>query len=319
MNAQFCELSRRMAWRHAAAAVFCWLGLLSSLPAHAGSLQCSVSAAPPVSFTKSITYGGTARSVTYIKPASQDCPAPVYLLLTYLGATPGSMISVANAQRLTQEYGALVIAPSMENGIWNDNPPLAGVNISSTDDVGFLAAVLDDAVATEGADPGRVVVSGLSDGALMAADFACVHPEKLLGAVMVGATELQTVHLACQPSRPTSIVTVLGTLDDLSPYLGDGLNASAPGLQLQWQTSNGCTSGKTTSTALPVTVEDGTSVILTRNGDCSNHTLVELYTVVNGGHAWPGTSPSTIDRTLFGITSGNLDATITPWRDLLGY
>jgi polyhydroxybutyrate depolymerase len=299
-------------------AVVClWGGMVDKASAQSGSTPCASTQAPATS-SKALTYGGSSRTVNYVVPAQACGKAPAYVLLTYLGGTPSGMISLAQAQRLSQQYGAVVIAPSSQNGLWNDNPPISGVP-NSPDDVGFLAAVIDDAIANYNVDPARVVMAGFSDGGLMTAYFACMHPEMLLGAVVVADTELATVALACSPSRPVSIVDVMGTDDDISPYFITALDASAAAFKAQWEKADGCNTAKETFSAMPLLTKDGTAAVLTQNTACAGNTKVELYTIVNGGHAWPGSAPDTTLELALGVTSQNLDATIQPWRDLLGY
>ena len=81
---------------------------------------------------------------------------------------------------------------------------------------------------------------------------------------------------------------------------------------------NGCTATAVTTTTLPQTTKDGTTVAQTSFTACPAGSAVDLYTVNGGGHTWPG-SPYSVYTAYLGKTSQNLDATLALWQFLTPY
>lgn len=176
--------------------------------------------------------------------------------------------------------------------------PAKSWNFSGTtgyDDVGFLAALLTRLTATECADPGRVVISGISDGGVMAAFAACALPGRFHAVVTVAAST--DPRPGCRRLR---ILAVHGDADPVDPYGGGpdgrpGYPATPPALAAiaAWATLDGCRSATTTRTA---------PHIVTRSYPCG----AQLVTVNGGGHTWPGGAP--VDPS-FGVTTREYDVT----------
>ena len=72
---------------------------------------------------------------------------------------------------------------------------------------------------------------------------------------------------------------------------------------------NGCASSPKTAT-LPTVVRDGTQVRTDTYTGCAAPVI--LYTVVGGGHAWPGGEPYLPARVV-GRTTRQFDASQTMW------
>jgi polyhydroxybutyrate depolymerase len=60
---------------------------------------------------------------------------------------------------------------------------------------------------------------------------------------------------------------------------------------------------------LPSSVDDGTSVAVTRIGQCGGAAEVVRYTITDGGHTWPG-GQQYAPAALVGKTSRNRDASL---------
>jgi polyhydroxybutyrate depolymerase len=173
-------------------------------------------------------------------------------------------------------------------------------NFSGTtghDDLGFLSALVTQLAASDCADPGRVVITGISDGGDMAAFAACALPGRFQAVVTVAASFDPPV--GCRRMR---IVAIHGDGDPVDPYDGGpdgrpGYPAIPPAAAAiaAWAAGNGC------STATTITVASHISVTRYPCG-------AELVTVHGGGHTWPGGTP--VDPRL-GVTTGEYDATAT--------
>ncbi len=249
----------------------------------------------------------------YIRPATATIAnPPVLLMLTYPEGTPAYMANLTRAGRIAASYGAWVIIPAAgTGGKWSDNPADPS---QTTDDVKFLAMVIDDAASSYNIDRTRVYATGYSNSAFMVERVNCDRADLLAGAALIAATERDAEVPLCKPSRPVPAVFFLGTSDLVVPY--NGLPTILIGAQQaydNWQGYNGC-SGSGTSSKLATTANDGTSVQLLLNTACSAGSAVALYTINGGGHTWPGNQMGLIDALYLGPTTQNLDATLALWQ-----
>ncbi|WP_428311928.1 alpha/beta hydrolase family esterase [Hydrocarboniphaga sp.] len=259
-----------------------------------------------VAIADAIEHQGVARPLLIIEPAlASPEKAPLVVLLHYSGGNAEVMANVARAGRLAAEHGAWVVLPEAINGHWGDDPSTS----ASSGDVEFLAKLIAHMSATYPIDARRVFMAGMSNGGFMTVRFAC-EKAGLVAAVAVDAASMRnSQNAACKPSRPVPIVSIVGTRDAFVAYEHPLGMLSAEENYARWSAINGCNAASRTDTTLPSKVSDRTTIKLRENYDCSGGSAVNMYTVVNGGHAWPGSqTPIAV-----GHTSQNLDATEAIW------
>ncbi len=117
----------------------------------------------------------------------------------------------------------LVVAPdgSKRKGerCWNDSN--AGITGNpKVDDVGFVSALIDQAILDDDADPARVYVMGVSKGGMMAYRLATELGLRLAGFAVVLATMPVRSHCGL-PRTPLSALVIACTADPLIPYFGE--------------------------------------------------------------------------------------------------
>jgi polyhydroxybutyrate depolymerase len=259
-----------------------------------------------VAISDAVEHQGVARPLLIIEPAvASVAKAPLVVLLHYSGGNADVMANVARAGRLAAEYGAWVVLPEASNGHWDDDPSTS----ASSGDVEYLAKVIAHMSAAYPIDAKRVYMAGMSNGGFMTVRFAC-EKAGLVAAVAVDAASMRNSQNAvCKPSRPVPIVTIVGTHDLFVAYEHPMGMLSAEENYARWSSINSCNAASRTDTTLPQKVSDRTTIKLRENYDCAAGSAVNLYTVVNGGHAWPGSqTPIAV-----GHTSQNLDATMAMW------
>lgn len=245
------------------------------------------------SFQEVTTFDGKTRYASYLRPDRPAPGAPALFLLPYNHGTAPAMANLTEAGQLVRDYGIWVILPIAINGEWAHNPSRVG----QADDVGFLASLIDHAVTTYGIDPHRIYMTGYSAGGNMSIRFACEHPEKIAAAANVGATMRKALADQCHPGLPVPIAFMQGTADDQVPYDPDDPlepndlmlrgAMSAPDAAKFWATTDHCAELPLRQN-LPDLIDDGTSVYLDRYDACDAGAAVQLFTIVNGGHNWPG-------------------------------
>jgi polyhydroxybutyrate depolymerase len=184
------------------------------------------------------------------------------------------------------------------------------------DDVGFISALIDELSATHRIDRNRIYLTGMSNGAMMAHRLGIELSDKIAAiAPVVGA-------VFGDEARPRSRVSALminGMLDESVPYRGgpsggrfrqawDGTPTKPAVDQARfWAEANGCDSTLRT--------EDRGLYLVGRH-ECSPPVAVEIHSVKDNGHAWPGgRSGSRLGDT----PSTSLNATDTIWAFFRGH
>jgi polyhydroxybutyrate depolymerase len=173
-------------------------------------------------------------------------------------------------------------------------------NFLGDPDYAYLDHVIDS-LPPGCVDPGRLYVTGISNGSAMAA-FSMCHLRHTVTAIgLVAATVFPRT---CDPP-PTPVLAFHGTDDPLVPYgggtvAGTGLPVQpAEEAMAQWAVKDGCAATPTTTNlAADVTQLDWTG--------CKDGLAVTLERIEGGGHTWPG---SAIDVTRLGATTKSIDAT----------
>lgn len=263
---------------------------------------------PPVEYVETtyveIQSGLLQRGVLYLKPQpgapGYQTAAPALVLLAYLGGAPAPMAGLTEAARLAREQGYWVILPAPLRGNWHESSLLGLV-----DDVRFINNAIDDALNRFPIDPARIYMAGYSEGGRMTQAYLCQSADRIAGAAIVASALRAGLERGCDPPSPTPMLFIHGTADPIVPYDGNLVVQSAAETAAFWASINGC--GDTLAERkLPNRVNDGLTVTIRTYTDCKSGAMVQRYTVLGGGHTWPGTleySPG------LGRTAQDFDAT----------
>jgi polyhydroxybutyrate depolymerase len=264
--------------------------------------------------------GADRRYLLFRPPAGPEPPA----VAVFLHGTGGTADWAADEVRLPAFAAARGFALAVPEGLppdsarpigflsnpplWNDGSP--GVIASAADDVGFLSAVVADALARAGSDPRRVYLSGFSKGAAMAFRFAAARAD-LLAAVAPVAGYCPPVPM---PSRPVPTLYVIGDADPLLPLAGGEARlpwatepVRRPPVRTtleRWAAAIGCDPvPRVESDAGGVRVEVFPSPVGTE---------FRAVTVAGLGHHWPG-GRGRLNPRIGGRPSDRLDANALVW------
>ena len=231
--------------------------------------------------------------------------APVVFVLHGGGGHPENAQNMSQFDIIAAREKLIVVYPGGTGGVpggrlltWNAGHCCAYARENKVDDVGFFAKMIDNLVASGRADPKRIYVTGMSNGAMMSHRLARELPDRIAAiAPIVGATFGDE-----PPARsPVAAVIFVGQEDQTVPAAGGPLGGPerrgvaanlarraedrdvAPDVAQAeyWATANGCAS--------PVEKMDtaGKVVELAWN-KCTSGRPVHFYRVANNGHAWPG-------------------------------
>ncbi len=292
---------------------------LKSLPAALIVLATLGSAPPraaaqsgPTATAHTLRVARVERSYLLYVPTGYQASHPSALVLVFHGAGgyPGQMARATKFTLLAEHEGFVVAYPAGLRRRWND-----GRSLVSSDDVGFVRALLDTLAHELSIDPKRIYATGISNGAMFTYRLACDLPGVLAAVAPVAGAMPAAIAGSCAQPVPVALAAFQGTEDRLVPYSGGNVAArrgevmSATASVERWATAAGCT-GTPVVTDEPDRVTDGTRVRLSSWTGCKDGRDVQLYSIEGGGHTWPG-GPGWA-RAL-GRTTRDLDATATIW------
>ena len=247
-------------------------------------------------------------------------PIPLLIVLHGGGSTARNMIKLTQEgfHHLADEHRFIVAYPEGFGRQWNDGRfEVRGRR--NMDDVGFLRDLIDMLVPYYAIDPQHVFVTGMSNGGHMAYRLACDLPDKIAGIAPVAALMPGNPEQACRPARPMPVLMIAGTDDPLVPYRGGavqvgtqqrGTVASADATLRFWAKINGCTGEPLVTDLEDRDPRDGTHIRETLYSSCDAPTV--LYSIVGGGHTWPG-GMQYLDERMIGRTSREFDASEMIW------
>lgn len=245
---------------------------------------------------QTLTHDNRERSYILYVPDSVDWEQPVPLVLVFHGGTGNaqSALVMSGFNEIADQNGFIVAYPNGTGRLsddklltWNGGDCCAYAQEEDIDDVGFVRALVSQLEAKVAIDRQRIFAAGLSNGALLSQRLACEAADIFAAVAPVAGT---LNFSPCQPTQPVSIIAFHGTADQHIPYDGgkgpdslvDVAFASMQESVTFWIVANGCGAQPQTNSFDDIKHEVWAG--------CNDGTAVELYTIIEGGHAWPGGS-----------------------------
>ena len=155
---------------------------------------------------------GARSALVHLPKGRRSGQVPLLLALHGAYGNGAFMERYSGLSRLADRVGFGVVYPDAAGPRWRIT---AG---EGNADVEFLDAVLDRVLSGGCFDDRRVSAVGVSNGAGMAARFACAGDDRLAGLVSVAGGYGWLP--ACQARRPLSVLEIHGTADRVVPYWG---------------------------------------------------------------------------------------------------
>lgn len=252
-----------------------------------------------------------------------EASTPLPLVLDLHGLAEGAQVhtSMSDFGTLAKSEGFVVAFPNGtgEPVRWDANPAS-----DPNQDLAYFDQLLERLEADLCIDTSRVYVTGLSYGAIMTSFLTCERADDFAAVAPVAG--ITVPESGCAPSRPMPVITFHGTADPILKFNGgvdlgaisggDGATTttvpadlSGPGYPAAvqaWAERNGCD-------PTPTDTDIGPDVVH-RVYDCPPDAAVELYIVVGGGHAWPGSAFSASIENVVGPTTTTIVATDLIWQ-----
>ena len=244
--------------------------------------------------TRILNHDGLERSYILYIPASvrQDQPAPLVFVLHGGTGNAESAIRMSGFNKVADQNGFIAVFPNGTGRLsddklltWNGGTCCGYAQKNDVDDVGFIRSVIAEIETTASIDPKRIYATGMSNGGIMSYRLAC-EASDLFAAIAPVAGTLNFP--PCNPSESVSVIDFHGTADQNLPYEGGFGSESLVDVDFVsvkdsvefWVSFNECESRPLTD--LEDTIQHDTWT------GCDNTSAVELYTIIGGGHAWPG-------------------------------
>jgi polyhydroxybutyrate depolymerase len=291
-----------------------------------GALVAALAAASAAS-ADTIDVDGVKRSYTAQLPAKK--PAPLVIVLHGKTQRGADMVARTAWPQVAKREGLAVVFPDGLNNAWADARTKAGPALrgppAGTDDIAFIAKLVEKLVADGTADARRVYVAGVSNGGAMAMTLVCARADLFAAGASVIMNLTEEAAVTCHPSRPLPMLIMNGTADPLVPYEGgrgssyyaaDGFWSTAETLAF-WRKLNGCETGDAAVTDLPNNAPADQTTVTRISSRCPSGHDVVLYRVNHGGHRMPGFAPDArfpkVAAGLLGPQNGDIDGAETIW------
>jgi len=207
---------------------------------------------------------------------------------TGAGMQPGA-VSLTGMSLKADEEDFIVVYPS-GTGIlrdrlltWNAGNCCGYALKHDVNDIGLIAALLDKLEREIAIDPRRVLVTGISNGGMMAYRIGC----ELSDRIAVIAPVEGALNVSCYPTSPVSVVIFHGTDDQNVHYDGgpaprdNRIDNSVAKAMSFWVGANGCVE-------VPARLAPQANLRVESYSRCRRDSAVMLYKILGGKHAWPG-------------------------------
>jgi polyhydroxybutyrate depolymerase len=265
------------------------------------SAPANLSGLPAGETTRTLTHAGLKRSYILHVPASINWSQPVPLVFVLHGGLGNaeSAILMSGFNKVANQNGFIVAYPNGTSRLsddklltWNGGNCCGYAQEKNVDDVGFVRAIVTDLQSLVAIDAKRIYATGMSNGGILSHRLACEAADLFAAVAPVSGT---LNFSPCNPSQPISVIEFHGTADQNIPYDGGFGPKSLVNMNFAsvkdsigfWTSFNRCSPQPQTSSFDDIRHETWAG--------CSGSASVELYTIIGGGHAWPGGTPGRSD------------------------
>ena len=264
-----------------------------------GTVSVEYGEGPPDSPNIDFQHDGLNRQYRIYQPNNlPESPSLVVVLHGY-GGNNNEMLNNYGWPQLADEKGFVVVFPNGTRDQSNDR--FWDVDYSfhgqfDIDDDGFLVSLATHLQDTLGLDPERTFVTGFSNGAEMCFQLACRESATFRGFGPVIGMMLDTLWVDCDPEFSRPIITMNGTLDNVTLFGGDmgntgGWGAYRPILEMVdfWVDDMDVPDLERVFVD-DISPGDGSTVRIDKYSNPDHDRQLWFYRINGGRHDWPGQS-----------------------------
>jgi polyhydroxybutyrate depolymerase len=269
-------------------------------------------AVPPGVSHATLKYAGADRTYRLFIPAGTPPPGGWPLVVGLHGGLGSGDQFAANSrfEATAASEGFVAVFPDGLQNTWNGGGCCGFASRTKVDDVGFLAALIQDLEARLPVDKDRVLMTGHSNGAIMAFRFGCERAD-LAKAIAPVAGSLEVPD--CRPSRGVSLLAIHGDSDQNHPIGGGQGPRSIAGVPFtSMEATLGLWAHGMTCPGGTYTTYDG-ALTTTEWSACRDGARMRYVVIAGADHPWPGSTPNPLNPNQGEVTQA-LDATEAIWK-----
>ncbi len=249
-----------------------------------------------------INVDGVERTYNIFVPKGSG-PFPLVFVLHGGGGNALNAERMSQMTPLAKEKNFIVVYPNGSGKLTNSLLTWNGGNCcdyaidNNINDVKFFQELINEIKSKYNVNEKMIYFAGFSNGAFMSHKIACELSNEVAAiASVAGSIGVEN----CNASEEVSVIIFHGTADEHVPYYGGVGKKAVGGYRIDnsveftfnlWKEKNICEE--------EVIKNEFGSIVHEKYSNCANNSSVELYTIINQGHAWPGG--------INGIRYGNVD------------
>jgi polyhydroxybutyrate depolymerase len=254
---------------------------------------------------------GIKREYLLYVPRSYD-PAkrtPLVISMHAAALWPTAQMETSGWNKVAERAGFIVVYPA---GMAQDGPRIFHVEPGRglDTDVRYISDLIDTLRAHYNIDTTMIYANGLSNGGGMSFALSCMLHDRIAAVGLVASAQTLPFEW-CPDKRPVPMIAFHGTADPVVPYHG-GVSwimtepfPDFAGFVRNWARRNHCK-------LEPADSAIAVDVVRHSYDDCSSGEDVVFYTLIGGGHSWPGGGP--LPEWLVGSINRHIDATTVMWQ-----
>jgi polyhydroxybutyrate depolymerase len=252
----------------------------------------SVSADPASEY---LNVGGVKRHYLLVIPSSEATGAAIPVVFVFHPKNTDAALIEHSLPfpELAERRRFIAVFPDGLEEQWNGGRKKpTSKEAKASDDVSFVAAILDAIGGKYRIDPKRVYATGISNGAIFCYTLAARLSDRIAAIGPVAGAVGFSIPKNFHPVQPVSVIAFNGTEDTYVPYRGyadpDAGFLSVPDSIAYWVNADGCQQQPSTIRLPQAIPNDGTSVMRLTFANGVRNSAVVSYVIVRGGHTWPG-------------------------------
>jgi polyhydroxybutyrate depolymerase len=225
--------------------------------------------------------------LTVPRTYTKNRPAPLIFLFYGDGDNPADFTSKTNFPAQGAAAGNIVVVPQ------NQGPEIGFQYSGQGTDAAFVSAAIRSLQRSYCINRRTVFTTGFSSGAAFAILYACAHQSQIRAIASVSVD----YQLGC--TRPEPLLAFHGTKDPAVTFQNNTIASQLPGITLDAHEVKGTIRNMADWVRLnrcqptPVVTRIGSQVTRSQWLACAPGTSVTFYTILGGGHEWPGANVTT--------------------------